>query len=57
VDAETMAYQIDKKKWEDLLNAQVYRSFISAQLSLMKFERLVAQGDLNKLIGNEILSK
>lgn len=57
VDAETMAYQIDKKKWEDLLNAQVYRSFIMAQLSLMKFERLVVQGDLNKLIGNEILNK
>jgi len=56
VDAETMAYNIDKKKWEDLLNAQVYRSFINAQLLIMRFERLIVQGELNKLIGNEILS-
>jgi hypothetical protein len=55
VDAQNMAYNIDKKKWEDLLNAETYRSFIAAQLSLMKFERLVVQNKLNKLIGENLI--
>lgn len=55
VEAENMAYTIDKKKWEDLLSAQAYRSFISAQLTMKKFERLVLQNKLGKLIGNELI--
>ena len=55
IEAQNVAYNIDKKKWEDLLNAQTYSAFISAQISLMKFEKLVVQCKLNKLIGNEII--